>query len=58
MKNVLLSADDNTKRFMNDVAKFYGLKADVAQSNGMTINGYSGGLLVESARVVGDEGGE
>jgi len=47
-----LEADTNTKRLLNEIAKFYGLKADVEQKEGLTVPGYTGSLLMENAKVV------
>ncbi len=51
-----LNEDINSKRFLNDIAKFYGLKVSVDQKDDISINGYNGGLLIEKASVV--EGGK
>jgi uncharacterized protein YlxW (UPF0749 family) len=50
-----LDQDDTTKRLLNEVKTFYGLQADVVQTNDISIPGYSGGLLIERAKVI--EGG-
>jgi uncharacterized protein YlxW (UPF0749 family) len=50
-----INNDDNSKRLFNEVKSYYGLTADIMQSNYVTVRGYTGGLLVESAKVVGEE---
>lgn len=51
-----LNEDVNSRRFMNEIANFYGLKKSVTRSPSLVIKGYNGGLLVDKAKVV--EGGE
>ncbi len=48
-----LNEDASSRQFLNDVAKFYGLKVSIDQENNMSINGYNGGLLIDKASVVG-----
>lgn len=43
--------DSNTKRLLNEVSKFYGLKADVEQKAGLKVPAYRGSLLMENAKV-------
>lgn len=50
-----INSDKNSKRLFNEVKTFYGLTADIKQSNYVTIRGYSGGLLVENAEVIQEE---
>jgi uncharacterized protein YlxW (UPF0749 family) len=50
-----INDDENSRRLFNEVKTYYGLTAEIKQSNDVVIKGYSGGLLVESANVVGEE---
>jgi uncharacterized protein YlxW (UPF0749 family) len=50
-----LNRDENSRRLFNEVKTFYGLTADVRQSNYVVVRGYSGGLLVENAKVIQEE---
>lgn len=53
-----LNADLNTKRLLNEVKNFYGLQADVVQSKSVLVPGYTGGLLIEHAKIISGEGEE
>jgi uncharacterized protein YlxW (UPF0749 family) len=50
-----INDDDNSRRLFNEVMTYYGLTAEIKQSNDVSIKGYSGGLLVENASVIGEE---
>lgn len=51
-----LDFDDDTRRLLNEIAEYYGLQTQVEQKDNITVAGYNGGLLIESAKVI--EGGE
>lgn len=50
-----LHEDVRTEQLLNDIAKLYSLVAIVEESKEIVISGYTGGLLIENARVI--EGG-
>lgn len=51
----ILNSDKNTKRLLNEIAGIYGLQVMIEQKSEVVIAGYSGGLLVENAKVIGGE---